>query len=250
MRTIAADTLLSHWENGHGRTPAARALDLLVAVSRDASGDEPPWSVWGPDPGQWTVGHRDAALMSLHASSLGPALDAVAVCPACGERAEFELDASDLAERAEGRTPAQLTVRAGGHVVRCHVPTAADLASVTSAGPQSVDDLFATCVEEATADGRPVAAKDLPPRVRAAVESALEKACSDDETTLSLSCPDCNHRWTAALDPAAFVCAELDREALAMAREVRALAMTYGWSERDILAMLPSRRRLYLEVDR
>ncbi|MDN5794381.1 MAG: hypothetical protein L0H79_01350 [Intrasporangium sp.] len=250
MRTVAADTLLSHWENGRGRTPAARALDLLVAVSRDASSDEPPWSVWGRDPGPWTVGHRDAALLSLRASTLGPTLDAVAACPACGEPAELELDAADLVERAEGPVATPLTVRAGGHVVRCHVPTAADLAAVTSTGPESVDDLFTTCVESATTAGRTVTAKDLPLRVRAAVESALEQAGADAETTLSLSCPGCDHRWVAALDPAAFVCAELDREAFALAREVRALAMTYGWSERDILAMRPSRRRLYLEADR
>jgi hypothetical protein len=144
----------------------------------------------------------------------------------------------------------ELTVRSDGHVVRCHVPTAADVATVTTAGPESADDLFATCVESATADGRPVATRDLPAQVREAVESALEDADADAETTLSLSCPACDQRWTAPLDPAAFVCAELDREALDLAREVRALAMTFGWSERDILAMRPSRRRLYLEVGR
>lgn len=250
MRTIAAETLISHWENGQGRTPAARALDLLVAVSRDAADDEAPWSVWGRDPGQWTVGHRDAALLWLHISTIGPMLDAVAPCPTCDEQAEFELDPADLAAQTETPPPMQLTVRAEGHVVRCHLPTSADLAAVTGAGPESVDDLLATCVDSATADGRPVAAKALPSGVRAAVESALEEADADAETTLSLPCPGCGQRWTAALDPAAFVCAELDREALALAREVRVLAMTYGWSERDILAMRPSRRRLYLEVDR
>jgi rRNA maturation protein Nop10 len=250
MRTVAADTLLSHWENGHGRTPAARALDLLVAVSLYAADDEPPWSVCGRDPGRWTVGHRDAALLSLHASSLGRPLEAVAACPACGGRAEFELDAESLAAQADTEVSGQLTIRAEGHVVRCHVPTTADLATVTGTGTESVDDLLATCVDSATADGRPVAATDLPPRVREAVESALEEADADAETTLSLTCPECGHRWTAPLDPAAFVCAELDREALALAREVRELATAYGWSERDILAMSPSRRRLYLEVDR
>jgi hypothetical protein len=259
MRAVAAETLLSHWERGPGRTPAARACELLRAVAADAGEDERPWSEWGRDAGAWPLGRRDAGLLSLHAATFGAVLEGVTACPACGGQAELELDATLLA--SAGSPPSTVTVHAAGHVVRCHLPTTAELAAVSVAavpaaggvGPDATaaaDALFAACVDDATTDGRPVEVADLPPETREAVEEALAAADAAAETRLVVDCPTCGEVWNAAFDPAAFVCTEMDRAALELAREVHTLARAYGWAERDILAMRPARRRLYLEVAR
>lgn len=269
---VPAEALLTHWEGGPGRTPAGRALALLAALAGPSAPHREPWSQWGRDPGRWSLGQRDAALLQLHAATFGRSLEAVTECPACGEQVELEVDAGLLAGTGGGPAgdptgttptppdhPAAQTVRAHGHVVLCRPPTAAE---VTAAAEQAAsapgaearraaaDALFCTCVMAATHHGEQISPDRLPPEVREAVEAALEAADPAAETRLRLACPACGHLWGAALDPAGFVCAELDRAAVALAGEVHALAREYGWAERDILAMRPARRRLYLEVAR
>lgn len=269
---VPAEALLTHWEDGPGRTPAGRALALLAALAGPSAPHREPWSRWDHDPGRWSLGQRDVALLHLHTATFGRSLEAVTECPACGDQLELELDTALLTGTgaepsgtlpgiapAPPQDPAAQTVRAHGHVVRCRPPRAADVAAAaeraaSAPGPGSrraaADALFCSCVESAAHHGEPIAPDRLPPTVREAVEAALEAADPAAETRLRLTCPACGHRWGAVLDPAGFVCAELDRAAVALAGEVHALAREYGWAERDILAMRPARRRLYLEVAR
>jgi len=45
-----------------------------------------------------------------------------------------------------------------------------------------------------------------------------------------------------------YLWSEIEDWAQRLLLEVHTLALAYGWSERDILAMSPRRRRLYLEM--
>jgi hypothetical protein len=247
MRPMPADAdLLALWDRCCALPPGPRAEALLAATEPDA------------DPAPLPAGRRDAALLRLHTRAFGGHLEAVAACPACGERLEVTVDAGELAAAAEGPEAAgagagdgsgaagELVVRADGHEVRFRVPTAADLAAL----PRDGAELLARCVLTAyrSADGVAVAAGELPEAVRAAVEAAMAAADPGAELDLALSCPGCGHAWSEPLDPVEFVWTRIESHARRLAAEVHTLAGAYGWSEAEILAQRPARRRLYLEV--
>jgi hypothetical protein len=245
MRPMLADAdLLALWDRCCALPPGPLAAALLAAAEPAA------------DPELLPAGGRDAALLRLHARAFGGRLEAVAACPACGERLEVTVDAGELAAAGEGPGGAaaagspggagELVVRADGHEVRFRVPTAADLA----APPRDGAELLEWCVLAArrTGDGEAVAAGELPAAVRAAVEAAMAAADPGAELDLALSCPGCGHAWSEPLDPAEFVWTGIESHARRLAAEVHTLAGAYGWSEAEILAQRPTRRRLYLEV--
>jgi hypothetical protein len=101
--------------------------------------------------------------------------------------------------------------------------------------------LLARCVLDADAAA-------LPPDVVERIAAALEAADPLAETLLDLHCPACEGEWQIAFDIAAFLQSEVDLQARRLLGEVHVLARGYGWSEADILAMSPRRRRDYLEL--
>ncbi len=241
MKLVPDDVLLALWERGTNGPPGMRALDVLA--------------VYGHDPVGLPAGSRDAALLVLHEECFGPLLEAVTDCPACGQSLDVSVAAGELGstvrEHADGGGSHEVTVE--GYVVRFHAPTAGELADVAvlPAGTPpdtAVDMLRGRTIETATLDGRPVATDDLPDDVRVAVEQAMEASDRGAETTLRVECPGCGNGWSEVLDPVEFVWAQVDLVARRVADEVQALASAYGWSEHDILAMTPVRRRLYLQV--
>jgi hypothetical protein len=70
------------------------------------------------------------------------------------------------------------------------------------------------------------------------------------EIHMSLSCPACNHRWTSSLDIVSYLWGEIEDWAQRLLADVHTLASAYSWSERDILALNPTRRQFYLDMVR
>ena len=68
------------------------------------------------------------------------------------------------------------------------------------------------------------------------------------EIELDMRCPACERSFTALFDAATFVTRELEDRAAHVLREVHALALTYHWSEAEILRMPAQRRARYLEL--
>ncbi|MGH8547064.1 MAG: hypothetical protein ACRERU_00360 [Methylococcales bacterium] len=64
---------------------------------------------------------------------------------------------------------------------------------------------------------------------------------------LTLSCPDCRNTWHETLHVIDFLWQEIANLARRLLFEVAQLASAFGWSEREILALTPERRRSYLE---
>jgi hypothetical protein len=88
----------------------------------------------------------------------------------------------------------------------------------------------------------------LPADVTEAISARMAEADPQADVRLNLVCPQCNHRWQAPLDIAAFLWSEIQAWAVRLLREAHLLASTYGWREADILAMTPWRRQVYLEL--
>ena len=108
--------------------------------------------------------------------------------------------------------------------------------------------LIERCVLEATLDGQPLAAAELPESVLASLVEALTERDPQAETRFQLTCAACDHRWSALFDIVSFFWAELGARAERLLYEVHALARAYSWREADILAMGEARRHFYLEL--
>lgn len=232
-----AAELVDAWEHARAATPGRRGLVLLAL----AEPGTPAETLGG-----WSVGRRDAALLALHERTFGPRLEALASCPACAESIELEFRVGDVVIGGAA-PPSDLKVRRGSFAVTFRLPTAVDLATLEP-GMSPERRLLEACVLEARAGDEAVATEDLPEQVVESVAAAMAEADPQAEVELALACPECGTGWQVEFDVVGFVWLELDALATRVLRDVATLASAFGWSERDILAMSPFRRRHYVEL--
>ena len=96
--------------------------------------------------------------------------------------------------------------------------------------------------------GRDAAPDQLPAPVRAEVARRMSELDPQAEIALRLGCPCCAQDWTILFDVAEHLWQEVDAWARRLLSEVHVLASFYGWSEAEVLALPPRRRRFYLEA--
>jgi hypothetical protein len=214
MRALTAADLLDVWEQSDDVHPVARPLLVLAAAFPEA---DPAALAAEP------LGAVNARLWQVRAALVGTAVVGCANCPCCGEQAEFELDAARLADHPGPSSSGR--VRPIG---------LRDLFAVVG-GPDPAAALLRRCA--------------VPPAQRAEPDE-LAAADPAAEVLLALTCPACGHGWSAPLDVAAFVWAELARIVADTVSDVDVLARAYGWSERAVLELSPARRRRYVAMAR
>ena len=240
------ETLLQVWETSYGEHPIHRALALLDAAWPRAAPDG-----WAHAP----IGHRDAWLLDLHRAMFGAELATTTRCPRCHERLEIVFRAEDvgLTPTVPAKVLRTFRLSAQGYEVDYRLPTSEDLlaASAQAADPEAVSArLLERCVLAARKRGRPVATADLPEPVVADLAAGVQAQDPGVEIRVALSCEDCGYGWEIDFDPVLHVAAELDDWAQRLLAEVHVLAGAYGWAERDIVAMSPLRRQIYLDMVR
>jgi uncharacterized protein (UPF0212 family) len=228
--------LLTAWEQGASQPMMARALGLLASAHPERSLAE--WA-------RVTIGVRDRELLQLRERLFGSDLEATAKCPVCGERLEFAFSTRDVMTPAlpamgEGQS---VQVEAGGYEILCHAPVCADLADAPDPAT-----LLGRCIETVKRSGENVRVNALPEEAVEAIGQALRQADPQAEVQIALNCPACGHEWQSIFDIAVFLWGEIEDWAQRLLLDVHLLASAYGWSERDILAMSPRRRGLYLEM--
>jgi hypothetical protein len=218
--------LLSLWEQGQGRQPLDRALLLL-------------WGCGAGTPGaalqELPLGTRDAALLRTRIAHFGPTLQATARCPHCSSAMAFELPLQQLAEAAPPAA-AGTQVACGG--ARFRLPTSADLARALATAEPRLALAVALRVEGEA---------DLDADTLAAVEAALADADPAAQIDIALRCEHCGEPFVAPFDPAECLWLDIARRAQQTLDEVHQLATAYGWSEAEVLAVPPARRRHYLQ---
>lgn len=235
MTNTGAAELLATWETGLDRAPAGRALLLHRTARPDLDGTALP---------ALPVGEREADLFALRRALFGDRMQVRLECADCGADMEFDLDAGEFALRAHDR---EVSVSEGEWRVRFRLPGVADLtAAARSADPRAA--LLAGCVVSAERDGTAVAAGELPAAVQRRIAEAAEAADPGADLALNVTCPDCGQGTRAELDIASYLWTELDAWARDVLLDVHLLATAYGWSEPEILALSPLRRRYYLEL--
>jgi hypothetical protein len=227
--------------------PAEKALLLL----RAAFPDVPPVALTS-----LTIGQRDLCLLKLRDSTFGTRLTAVAVCPECEERVELDFDSSDVADvnaqlpdfQAVEKKNNEFRLNLPGWELRFHVPTNADLISLSSDTGQAQTKLLEACLFDARHEGESVQPADLPPEVVTAIAERMAQEDPYLNISLALKCPACGHQWQMIFDIVSYFTSEINTWAVRIMREVHHLASAYGWREGDILSMSAWRRQHYLEM--
>jgi hypothetical protein len=241
MSAPRAAQLLKTWERGLDLSPAQRTLTLLGATWRDATLD--PLA-------NLTIGELDRRLLNLREQTFGGRLNAITTCPACTEKLELSLDLADLCTKSPGELPASLTLEQSGYSVKFRLPNGSDLLALDQ-GTDITDDrvrLLRRCVLSARRETTEIPAGNLPDEIASAIATKMAEADPQADILISLQCPQCGHRWHAPLDISSFFWSELNSWATQLLRDIHVFASAYGWNETDILALSPTRRRLYLEM--
>ena len=235
MRTPDSDELLTVWERWLGADSVARGLSLLELVRPDLTVD----AIAG-----LSIGSRDGMLLDVREMLFGRTIVGLIECPACGDTLEIEVATGDLrATSPHGLT----TVSRLDYEISLHPCDSRDQMAAEHAAPeQRVRILLERCITSANCAGQPTPIHLLPSEVIEAVEDRIAELDPQADVQLGLCCPACSHQWDAAFDILSFMWAELGEWAVRTLRDVHQLAAAYGWSERDILALSPIRRRHYL----
>ncbi|MER7984053.1 hypothetical protein ABTY53_00390 [Streptomyces noursei] len=248
MTVTGPAELLATWEAGLAERDAARAL-LLHRAARPGAAPDALASA--------PLGERAADLFALRRALFGDRMEVTLSCtvPGCGAALECELDAGELAATRPRPPEGGLRVDEGEWTVRFRLPAPADLAAVAAARPPDGTTarrlLAAHCALAAQRAGRQATAEEvaaLPDPVLKRFAAAAEDADPGAELTLEIACPECGAATPAELDIAAYLWTELDAWARDLLLDVHLLASAYGWSEPEILALSPLRRRYYLEL--
>ncbi|MFP2933440.1 hypothetical protein ACLESO_51490, partial [Pyxidicoccus sp. 3LG] len=204
----------------------------------------------GHPPSQLPVGRANSVLLRLHATLFGPRLDCRTACPACSEALELAIDVEDLlgGEPPRPAEPARLQV--DGWDVSFRLPSEQDLDAVHDERDVEAArrELLQRCVVECRHGDEPVSILAAPLEVQTRLGARMEELDPLAAIDFQLACSHCGHGWSSALEVDAFLWTKLDGWARRMLHEVHELARHYGWSERDILAMSPWKRQIYLDL--
>ena len=235
--------ILALGEAGADETWARRAAMLLALAWPDDASTVPE------NPG---LGERDAWLLDLRARTLGPTLRAVVMCPTCGGELVVTADIEALrfeqpVTTCAGARALHLTI--DDHEVHARTPDARALeaAAATTDVAAARTSLVSACIVRASGpDGEPVEPGRLPQEVLRNVGERLVELDPQSEVRLGVGCVECGHSWEPVLDIARLLWAELEAIAVRLTDEVDVLATSYGWSERAILKLSPTRRHRYV----
>jgi uncharacterized protein (UPF0212 family) len=241
MRLPDAAKLLDVWEEGLRQPLQRQVLTLLAAALPELDAEQLA---------ELSIGRRDALLLDLRERLFGPDLAAVAACPNCGEKLEANFPVSSI-RAAPNAAAAAVAVESGDYNIAARLPTTNDLLAIPRAAGAAVarNFLLERClVEVRGAGGRVIERRELPDAAVARIVAQMAEAEPQADIELALNCPACSHTWHAAFDIAGFLIKEIHAWAQRMLRDVQGLARAYGWSEANVLALSPLRRRIYLEL--
>ncbi|MDW7725684.1 MAG: hypothetical protein SCH70_00995 [Candidatus Methanoperedens sp.] len=219
-----------------------KALTLLDATCLEMKWDELA---------ELSIGQRDALLISLREQTFGTKLNVFAKCPQCQGHIEFIMDVANIRD-AGYSVPAEKEneLSVGNLYMRFRLLNSLDLAAVVNCNDITAarNLLVQRCVLHADRDSVALSSEELPEEIIDTLVVRLAECDPQSEVLLNLVCPECAHNWQMIFDIVSFFWKEISIQAKRLLREVHTLALAYGWSEADVLAMSTARRQFYLEM--
>jgi hypothetical protein len=197
----------------------------------------------------WNVNRRLQALQAVAAASGARRFSVALPCaaPTCDETLELELDLVDF--DCAGSAETFVCQPDVAHQLSVRLPTGADQIEWLNGAATDVDALQRDMATRLVLDinGEP-AAPDwrVPAEWIDALAAALEQYDRSTALELHTRCPSCAQDMTLTLDLEARLLTQLHQQQRALLDQIHRLADAYHWTERDILALTPPRRRYYL----
>jgi hypothetical protein len=241
-------TRLAHLDLDLGAQERPALVSSLLQTSLETSeGEALDWQqVHATD-----IARRLQWLLTLCRCSGIDKIELQAPCPSCGTDMSLELDLAQLARPQP--SPEFDCEPEPGVRLRLRVPTGRDQSCWAAAGRADPGQLLADLVvslekeETATAVGDFARQAPLPDRWLPTIEEALEAADPLTAMSIQTSCPACHHALELPVDLEQSLLHRLMAEQARVLSDIHRLASTYHWSEQQILALSPARRRFYLD---
>jgi len=221
MSGFYGETLLELIGQGEKLSQLERTLLLLCAARPEVTED----MAW-----DWSVGDRDRAIWKAWIHDHNEVLEAVSICPECGEIVEFELPL-DFALPDAVSDHASLEIN--GKNIKLRLPTSRDMHNALMGKMNlrmdggSMDELL-----------------------QPATDAALEAADPGLDMLITHDCPACATIWKQSLDVCRYVWQDCEMHAKRLFHDIDIIARVYGWSEQEILTLSEQRRLHYVSMIR
>jgi hypothetical protein len=194
-----------------------------------------------------TVGDRQFLTRQLAALLGRDGLWLTAACAACGADYDCHVEQSKLPAKPAGESP-EVEIETSLGRCRFRPLNGGDQEAVAGLddGTRALSTLARRClvaVGERELGPGEAAELELDEEDLASVDRALEDAAPEATVWIQAACPDCGETNQVWVDP--YDCLDGGDELFA---EIHQLASSYHWSEAEILALPPKRRRLYLRL--
>jgi hypothetical protein len=230
------------WLARHRGLPSALATTSILGACLVALDDA---AASGDLVRRLLVGDRDYLIFALRRMTLGDRFEGVLPCPACAAPMDIGFGADDVPVEPRPQTAASYTLPlagAGARTIRFRLPTGGDQEAVLGLeGGAAVQALLERCVLDD--GGAPLASVE-----REAVIEAMDRLAPQLDLELDLTCPECGHAFLLPFDITTFFFHEMGIDGGQLLRETHALALSYHWSQAEILSLGRDRRRAYLRL--
>lgn len=239
MRPLTSSELLDLWEQCFEQPVLHNALRLLSKAC-----EMPLEKVT-----EWSIGERDARLLTLREWLFGKKLNNTAHCPKCAERVEWEMDTSALHLQTPQST-AHIPIfelETETYHLRFRLPNSADMLNKKAVQSNPRQILF-NCILSSKSDQKDFPTENLPETVFETLMESMAQKDPQSHITVLLNCPACRHEWASVFDILSYLWIEIDQWAKHLLQEVYVLARAFGWSEHDIVNMSTRRRQMYIDM--
>mgnify|MGYP003577260880 CR=1 FL=1 len=184
-----------------------------------------------------SVTDRDRLLAAIYRMEFGDRIVGVATCSNCREEFEFDFSLDALLTHQDHGS--EQAVREGDGFYRLadgcrfRAPTLGDMEEVAKLPiDTAIRALLDRCLEAPAAE-----------RSRDAVQAALEQVAPILNIDVESQCPHCESTQGVAFSLESYLLRVLAQERRFLTHEIHRLALSYGWSLRDILSLSRGDRR-------
>jgi hypothetical protein len=184
-----------------------------------------------------SVTDRDRLLAEIYRAEFGDRVVGVVACAHCGEEFEVDFSLNDLLTHQEHGSDGGTRDGEGfyclGDGSRFRAPTLGDMEEVAKL---PIDAALGALLDRCIA--APVAGTG-----REAIQAALEQVAPILNVDIGSQCPHCLTTQNVPFDLESYLLRALAQERRFLTHEIHRLAVSYGWSLRDILSLSRGDRR-------
>lgn len=203
------------------------------------------------------VGDREFLLLKLFAITFSDKLHLTLRCPAegCNQPLEVPLALGELTVEAPPLRSRTFFFKPQSEPelqMEFRLPTGGDQELATQTQDLSDNDrgdlILAACLQGHGKDAALGIVKRLSVADREQIELQMKALAPQLDLVMDAACPECGANFTAEIDLPFIILAEMKAKQAVLDGEVHFLAWHYHWSETEILALSPTRRRRYIEL--